>query len=112
MSKSDKDASIDVSELKPVQRIMRLVLEENTPIEVTIWKIKLREKFFQGESQGDFPTFEIMEKGGKEPVMLQSKSASSYAMLDDWDDRKAPCNCYVWMDTTGSRKEIKWAYID
>jgi hypothetical protein len=108
MTKSE----VNIKDLKPVTRMNRFVLEENELYEVQVWKVHLTEKFYQGESQGDFPTFELLEKGSKETVMLQSRSASSYAMLDDWDDRKAPCNCYVWKNTEGSRTEIQWAYKD
>ena len=83
MTKSE----VNIKDLKPVSRINRFILEENELYEVTLWKIHLTEKYFQGESQGEFPTFELGAKGSKETVMLQSRSSSSYAMLDDGDDR-------------------------
>jgi hypothetical protein len=101
---------VSIEDLKPVSRTERLVLQENDLTEVVIWKIYVKEKFYQGESQGDFPTFEVTEPKQGKVLILQSRSSSSYAMLDDWDDRKAPCDVYVWKDVSGSKTEIKWAY--
>jgi hypothetical protein len=101
---------IDIRNLKPVTRTKRLVLQENEPIRVTIWKIELKEKFYEGVSQGDAVTFEVVIDGEREPLEIQSKSPSSFAMLDDWDPRKAPCKVIVWKDVTGSKPEIKWHY--
>tara|TARA_R100000789_G_scaffold95035_1_gene95290 strand:+ start:246 stop:566 length:321 start_codon:yes stop_codon:yes gene_type:complete len=100
---------INPKDLTAVVRKARLPLEENTVVEATIWKIYEEEKTYQGESQGTCPTFEVTTSG-KEILIVQSKSNSSYAMLDEWDDRKAPCNVHVWKDTTGSKTEIWWAY--
>ena len=100
---------INPKDLTPVVRKARLPLEENTVVEATIWKIYEEEKTYQGESQGTCPTFEVTTSG-KETLIVQSKSNSSYAMLNDWDDKKAPCHVYVWKDTTGSKTEIIWSY--
>lgn len=108
MTKSE----VNIKDLKPVSRMNRFILEENELYKVTLWKVHLTEKYYQGESQGEFPTFELVEEGSKETVMLQSRSSSSYAMLEDWDDRKAPCSCYVWKNNEGSKTEIQWAYVD
>jgi hypothetical protein len=102
-------SEINPSDLTPVVRKARLPLEENKVVEATIWKIYEEEKTYQGESQGKVPTFELTTSG-KEILILQSKSNSSYAMLNDWDDKKAPCQVYVWKETTGSKPEIMWCY--
>jgi hypothetical protein len=102
-------SEINPSDLTPVVRKPRLPLEENKVVEATIWKIYEEEKTYQGESQGKVPTFELTTSG-KEILILQSKSNSSYAMLNDWDDKKAPCHVYVWKETTGSKPEIMWCY--
>jgi len=102
---------INPEDLTPVVRQPRLSLEENVVVEVTIWKIYEAEKTFNGESQGTCPTFELTTSG-KDVLILQSKSNSSYAMLNDWDDKKAPCHVYVWKETTGSKPEIMWCYRD
>jgi hypothetical protein len=102
-------SEINPSDLTPVVRKARLPLEENKVVEATIWKIYEEEKTYQGESQGNVPTFELTTSG-KEILILQSKSNSSYAMLNDWDDKKAPCHVYVWKETTGSKPEIMWCY--
>jgi len=102
-------SEINPSDLTPVVRKARLPLEENKVVEATIWKIYEEEKTYQGESQGKVPTFELTTSG-KEILILQSKSNSSYAMLNDWDDKKAPCPVYVWKETTGSKPEIMWCY--
>jgi hypothetical protein len=101
--------TINPKDLTPVVRQPRLSLEENKVVEATIWKIYESEKTYNGESQGTCPTFEITTSG-KEILILQSKSNSSYAMLNDWDDKKAPCHVYVWKETTGSKPEIMWCY--
>jgi hypothetical protein len=103
--------TIDPKDLTPVVRQPRLSLEENVVVEATIWKLYEEEKTFNGESQGTCPTFELTTSG-KEVLLLQSKSNSSYAMLNDWDDKKAPCHVYVWKETTGSKPEIMWCYRD
>ena len=104
-------SGINPKDLTPVVRKARLPLEENKVVEATIWKIYEEEKTYQGESQGTCPTFELTTSG-KEILILQSKSNSSYAMLNDWDDKKAPCHVYVWKETTGSKPEIMWCYRD
>ena len=103
--------SINPKDLTPVVRKARLPLEENKVVEATIWKIYEEEKTYQGESQGNVPTFEVTTSG-KEILIVQSKSNSSWAMLYDWDDKAAPCNVYVWKQTTGSKPEIMWSYRD
>ena len=103
--------TINPKDLTPVVRQPRLSLEENVVVEATIWKIYEDEKTYNGESQGTCPAFELTTSG-KEVLILQSKSNSSYAMLNDWDDKKAPCHVYVWKDTTGSKPEIMWCYRD
>jgi len=100
---------IDISKLKPVLRKPNLSLEANTVVEATVWKIYQEEKFFKGESQGDCVTFELTTSG-KETYVLQSKSTSSWTMLNEWDDKKAPCHVYVWKELTGSRPIIMWCY--
>jgi len=111
--------AINPKDLTPVVRQPRLSLEENVVVEATIWKIYEAEKTFNGESQGTCPTFELTSgpyvlqgTAGKDVLILQSKSNSSYAMLNDWDDKKAPCHVYVWKETTGSKPEIMWCYRD
>ena len=103
--------TINPKDLTPVVRQPRLSLEENVVVEATIWKLYEEEKTFNGESQGTCPTF-VLTTSGKEELLLQSKSNSSYAMLNDWDDNKAPCHVYVWKETTGSKPEIMWCYRD
>jgi hypothetical protein len=103
--------TINPKDLTPVVRQPRLSLEENVVVEATIWKIYEAEKTYNGESQGTCPTFELTTSG-KEVLILQSKSNSSYAMLNDWDDKKVPCHVYVWKETTGSKPEIMWCYRD
>lgn len=103
--------AINPKDLTPVVRQPRLSLEENVVVEATIWKIYEEEKTYQGESQGKCPTFELTTSG-KEVLILQSKSGSSWTMLEAWDDKKAPCHVYVWKDTTGSKPEIMWCYRD
>ena len=100
---------INPKDLAPVVRKARLPLEENEVVEATIWKIYEEEKIYQSESQGLCPTFEVTTSG-KEILIVQSKSSSSYAMLYEWDDRKAPCSVHIWKDTSGSKTEIMWAY--
>jgi hypothetical protein len=100
---------IDPKDLTPVVRKARLPLEENKVVEATIWKIYEEQKTFKGEDQGMCPTFEITTSG-KEELIVQSKSNSSWTMLNEWDDRKAPCHVYVWKETTGSKPEIMWCY--
>jgi hypothetical protein len=102
-------SEINPSDLTPVVRKARLPLEENKVVEATIWKIYEEEKTYQGESQGMCPTFEVTTSG-KEVLIVQSKSNSSWAMLYDWDDKAAPCAVYVWKETTGSKPEIMWCY--
>jgi hypothetical protein len=102
-----KDINID--DLTPVVRKARLPLEENVVVEATIWKLYEEEKTYQGESQGNVPTFEVTTSG-KDTLIVQSKSNSSYAMLNEWDDKRAPCHVYVWKQTTGSKPEIMWCY--
>jgi len=109
--------TIDPKDLTPVVRQPRLSLEENVVVEATIWKLYEAEKTFNGESQGTCPTFEVMTShygthDDKEVLILQSKSNSSYAMLNEWSDKKAPCHVYVWKETTGSKPEIMWCYRD
>jgi len=99
---------IKPSDLTPVVRQPRLPLEENKVVEAMIWKIYEEEKTYQGESQGICPTFEV--NIGKDSYILQSKSNSSWAMLYEWNEKKAPCSVYVWKETTGSKPEIKWCY--
>jgi len=107
-------SAINPKDLTPVVRQPRLSLEENVVVEVTIWKIYEEEKIYQGESQGKVPTFEVYLPDGEpgQELIIQSKSNSSYAMLNDWDDKKAPCQVYVWKETTGSKPEIMWCYRD
>ena len=100
---------INIEDLTPVVRKARLPLEENVVVEATIWKLYEEEKTYQGESQGNVPTFEVTT-AGKETLIVQSKSNSSYAMLNEWDDKRAPCHVYVWKQTTGSKPEIMWCY--
>lgn len=102
-------SGINPKDLTPVVRQPRLSLEENVVVEATIWKLYEEEKTFNGESQGTCPTFELTTSG-KDVLILQSKSNSSYAMLNAWDDKKAPCHVYVWKETTGSKPEIMWCY--
>jgi len=112
--------TINPKDLTPVVRQPRLSLEENVVVEATIWKIYEEEKIYNGESQGKCPTFEVTTSGNfggvsnfpKEVLILQSKSNSSWAMLNDWNDKKAPCQVYVWKETTGSKPEIMWCYRD
>ena len=104
-------SGINPKDLTPVVRKARLPLEENKVVEATIWKIYEEEKTYQGESQGTCPTFELTTSG-KETLSVQSKSNSSWAMLYDWDDKAAPCKVYVWKQTTGSKPEIMWCYLD
>jgi len=106
--------TIDPKDLTPVVRQPRLSLEENVVVEATIWKIYEEEKTFNGESQGMCPTFELVCElfAGKDVVVIQSKSNSSWAMLNEWSDKKAPCHVYVWKETTGSKPEIMWCYRD
>lgn len=104
-------SGINPKDLTPVVRKARLPLEENKVVEATIWKIYEEEKTYQGESQGTCPTFELTTSG-KETLIVQSKSNSSWAMLYDWDDKAAPCKVYVWKQTTGSKPEIMWCYRD
>ena len=104
-------SGINPKDLTPVVRKARLPLEENKVVEATIWKIYEEEKTYQGESQGNGPTFELTTSG-KETLIVQSKSNSSWAMLYDWDDKAAPCKVYVWKQTTGSKPEIMWCYRD
>ena len=99
---------IKPSDLTAVVRKPRLPLEENKVVEVIIWKIYEEEKTYQGESQGTCPTFEV--NNGEDSFIVQSKSNSSWTMLNEWDDRKAPCQVYVWKETTGSKPEIMWCY--
>lgn len=101
--------TVKPSDLTPVVRKARLPLEENAVVEATIWKIYEEEKKYQGESQGMCPTFEVTTSG-KEILIVQSKSNSSWAMLNEWDDRKAPCNVYVWKESIGSRDQVMWCY--
>ena len=51
--------AINVADLTPVLKPNKLKLEDDIPIEVTIWSIKEVEKKYKGQSQGLFTTFEI-----------------------------------------------------
>jgi hypothetical protein len=104
-------SEIKASDLTPVVRPPSLSLVENEVVEATIWKIYEKEKIYKGESQGIHPTFEITTSG-KEIIIVQSKSGSSWTMLDHWNDKKAPCHVYVWKETTGTKPEIMWCYRD
>ena len=106
---SNASKAINVADLTPVLKPNKLKLEDDIPIEVTIWSIKEVEKKYKGQSQGLFPTFEVTI-GTNESYIIQSKSRSSYAMLDDWDDKRAPCHAYVWKTWEGTKSIIMWAY--
>lgn len=80
------------SKLAPVLRKPTLKLETDDIVECTIWKIYESEKTYKGESQGMCPTFELTTSG-KEVLIIQSKSNSSWAMLDEWSDKKSPMSC-------------------
>jgi len=110
--------TINPKDLTPVVRQPRLSLEENVVVEATIWKIYEAEKTYNGESQGKCPTFEVTPvtytnaEDKNTVVIVQSKSNSSWVMLEFWDDKMAPRNVYVWKETTGSKPEIMWSYRD
>lgn len=113
LSKSISQASkpINVAELKPISRLKRFKVLEDEGSELIIWKIYEDSKIYKGEVLGVVPTFEVSDHTG-ETFVIQSNSPSSWALFEEWDDRKAPCPVYVWKNTEGSKTMIQWAYKD
>ena len=108
---SQASKPINVANLKPITKLKRYKVLEDEGSELIIWKIYEDQKIYKGEVLGVVPTFEVSDHTG-ETFIIQSNSQSSWALFQEWDDRKAPVAVYVWKTTEGSKTEIRWAYKD
>jgi len=103
---------VDTANLVAIARPPTFEFTDGKAIRCIIWKIYEADKMYKGESQGSCPTFELTMKHHPTEYTIQSKSNSSWTMLDNWDDKKAPCHVLVWKESTGSKDEIMWCYDD